>query len=304
MAMFVDDFVEEEELENPSLKILLLGPPLSGKSTLITTLLSLPSPPPPTYTISYHETILDSYNLMIYDTPSNIFNKVDKEKDNSLSLSNIGGIIICLDIVTNGAVDTQEEEEYEKFDTLYSYLTVIREKVGKGKLPPIVLAFTKWDLAANLGWETKGSPLRRSYASVLRIFDSVFGRGYGVKRLNGTNSSSVSDIFSTVIKNFGRWGKGKGVQLEDINNLSVKKSTPRSKPSTPSSTSNINSGPKTPQQGWGDDVIDDVDDVSKELFKDGDEGEGSVTPSRRRTKGRKSIIQNTREKVKDECTVS
>lgn len=85
---------------------------------------------------------------------------------------------------------------------------------------------------------------------------------------------------------------------------SVKKSTPRSKPSTPSSTSNINLGPKTPQQGWGDDVIDDVGDVSKELFKDGDEGEGSVTPSRRRTKGRKSIIQNTREKVKDECTVS
>lgn len=80
---------------------------------------------------------------MIYDTPSNIFNKVDKEKDNSLSLSNIGGIIICLDIVTNGAVDTQEEEEYEKFDKFYSYLTVIREKVGEGKLPPIVLAFTK-----------------------------------------------------------------------------------------------------------------------------------------------------------------
>ncbi|GMH57873.1 hypothetical protein TrST_g5893 [Triparma strigata] len=182
MAMFVDDFVEEE-LENPSLKIVLLGPPQSGKSTLLCTLLKTPSPPPPTYTISYHETTMNSMNLMIYDTPSNIFKKSTSKKSNDSNIStpsataDAGGVVICLDIITSLNSDEGGEgrEGDDKFSRLYSYLSVVRGEF-KGRLPPIVLAFTMWDMAENLGWETKGSDLRRDYGEVLRVFDSVFRR--------------------------------------------------------------------------------------------------------------------------------
>ena len=288
------DFVEED-LET-SIKVLFLGPTLSGKSTIISTLTSSPSPTK-TLSVEYNEhTMLGGgrERLMLYDTPG-------KFNFEGPSCKNVGAVVITVDLPSSEDYDVEVKG-------IGVTLGLLKRNVTP--LPPCIVCFTKWDKAEGEGWGDRGSMLRKAYEDVLETCDAFVGGMYSVVRLDCRNEEEVSKLAGKVVGNYRIWGRGTQdvfADAGDVGGTGKKKKKKKKKKKV------------VEEEGEGEDKNGSVGFLDsnpqpKQLFgstsptaeaNGGGAGEEVMVrkPRKRRTNGKKSLVtkaKDARKRIQEE----
>ncbi len=248
--------------------------------------------------------------LMIWDTPPTTLMYPPSapyslssgwEKETSTPHTSLyagcGGVLICIDITSTTLVA----------DDLNVILSrTKRELASNGlkdeRVPPVTLVFTKWDLAENM-------PKPRIYDEIFNRCDTFFGpQGYGSIRVSSQKQANVKKCFELASRNYYQWGMGSGDVLRGAEVLSVKKSgkkrraKKRKEEAAPEDSSD-DEGPPKPKSLFSERAPSTLPPKAGSTSdKTCGESVPGVTPRKRRTGGKKSMVPVTA--ANPDCSIS